>query len=367
MDIRIVSSLDDVGLDERGWNALAAHGRTRSIFQTHEWLRSWIEAFRNGSAPLFVVVHQDHQVIGVAPMMTCGGSARRVIRFLGDGRSDYCDLLAPPEGREVESAALRALIEEANWDVIELNCVPSSSGTIQAVVEACRLHGCHSIVERQYLCPTLLIAGREEAARRIRNKPSLRRTVNRLQRDGCLAYRHLTTATEIEPHLAGFFAQHVARWAVAGRRSLFLDENNCSFYRRLTANLGSTGWLLFSIVEFNGQPIAFHYGFDYGNAVLWYKPSFNVAYAPLSPGLVMVRELIGYAIEHGRCELDFTVGDEAFKRRFTNHCRTTAHVSLYRDVSRYSLALASRWMARATRRFPLLHRLTRRTDPGGRR
>jgi CelD/BcsL family acetyltransferase involved in cellulose biosynthesis len=360
MDTRIVSSLDDVGLDERGWNGLVAQGRTNSVFQTHEWMRSWIEAFGDSAAPLFVVVRLHDQVAGVAPMVAYSRSARRVIRFLGDGRSDYCDLLVSREDREVESAALRALIEDANWDIIELNGVPSGSGTIQGVVESCRLHGCRSIVERQYLCPTLVIAGREEAARLISNKPSLRRTVNRFKRDGCLSYRHLTTTTEVTPHLESFFAQHVARWARAGGRSLFLDENNRSFYRRLTANLGSTGWLLFSIVEFNGQPIAFHYGFDYDEAVMWYKPSFSVAYAPRSPGLVMVRELISYAIAHGRRELDFTVGEEAFKKRFTNHCRATTHVRIYRDPVRYGVALASGWMARVTRRFPRFHRLTRR-------
>lgn len=367
MDAMIVSRLEDVGLDERGWNDLAGRARTNSVFQTHQWVRSWLEAFGDGCEQLFVVVRDNDRVTGVAPMATWRRSEGRVMRFLGDGRADYCDLLVPRENREVQSAALRTLIGDTRWDVIELNGVPSGSGTIQEVVKASRLLGCHSIVERQYLCPTLLIADHEEDARRISNKPALRRTINRLKRDGCLTFHHLNTTAEIRPHLQNFFSQHVSRWARANRPSLFLAENNRCFYRQLTTNLGNTGWLLFSIVEFNGQPIAFHYGFDYDDAILWYKPSYSVAYAPRSPGLAMIRELMGYAIKQGRRELDFTVGDEAFKRRFTNHCRTTTQVRIYRDAFRYSLALASRWMARATRRFPLLHRLTRRGAPGGRR
>ncbi len=367
MDTGIVSSLEDVGLDERGWNDLAGQARTNSVFQTHQWMRSWLEAFGSACEPLLVVVRDNACVTGVAPMVAWTRAEGRVISFLGDGRADYCDLLVPREDRGVQSAALHTLIAETRWDVIELNGVPSHSGTIQDVVETSRGVGCRSIVERQYLCPTLLIAGHEEDARRISNKPALRRTINRFKRDGCLTYRHLNTTAEIQSHLEDFFAQHVSRWAHANCRSLFLAESNRCFYRHLTANLGNTGWLLFSIVQFNGQPIAFHYGFDYDDAILWYKPSFSVAYAPRSPGLAMVRELIGYAIQNGRRELDFTVGDEAFKRRFTNHCRTTTHVRIYRDAFRYSLALVSRWMARATRRFPSLHRLTRRGDSGGRR
>jgi CelD/BcsL family acetyltransferase involved in cellulose biosynthesis len=45
----------------------------------------------------------------------------------------------------------------------------------------------------------------------------------------------------------------------------------------------------------------------------------------------MVRHLIDYAISHRRRELDFTVGDEPFKRRFTNLTRRALHVQVYRN------------------------------------
>ena len=56
----------------------------------------------------------------------------------------------------------------------------------------------------------------------------------------------------------------------------------------------------------------------------------------------MVRHLIGRALEHDRSELDFTIGDEPFKRRFTNCTRKTVRLRIYRDWKRY-------WLARSRR------------------
>ena len=61
------------------------------------------------------------------------------------------------------------------------------------------------------------------------------------------------------------------------------------FYEALAEPLHARGWLQFSVVEFNGAPIAFHFGFDYFDCVTWYKPSFEVRYAEHSPGLLLTR------------------------------------------------------------------------------
>ena len=106
--------------------------------------------------------------------------------------------------------------------------------------------------------------------------------------------------------------------------------------------MADKGWLLFSMVEFNDQPIAFHYGFDYNDTVLWYKPSFDVEHASHSPGLVLLRYLIGYAIDQKRHELDFTIGDEPFKSRFTNSKRKTVSLKVFRNPGRFFLERSDR-------------------------
>ena len=172
----------------------------------------------------------------------------------------------------------------------------------------CERAGFPVVVDDSTVCPTLLVDGHTDEAQRIYDKPSLRRRQNYFERTGALVVRHLTSATEIAPLLDTFFAQHVSRWSGASHPSLFLKEQNRAFYRTLTRNLSDSPWLLFTVVEHDGQPMALHYGFDYHGVVTWYKPSFNPAFAAHSPGLVLLRGLIGHAIASERRELDFTLG-----------------------------------------------------------
>ncbi len=368
MEARVFSTLGDTGLDECRWNALAARGDTRSIFQTYQWTRSWLAAYGDEHEAVFVTAFGPGSVAGIAPLVVRRSSQRRrVLRFLGDGRADYCDFLTGGNKAKALSSLLSAALEAVPWDVVELGNLPARSRSVQMVQDICRRMGYSTLAEHQHPCPTLLVAGHEHVARRIANKPSLRRAVNRFARDGSLVFRHLKTMTEIEPYLEVFFDQHVERWAGSSSPSLFLDERNRVFYRELAASLAGKGWILFSVVEFNGEPVAFHYGFDYDGAVLWYKPSFSLAYASRSPGLVMVRGLIEYAMDHGRREFDFTVGDEPFKKRFTNASFATVRLRIFRDPVRLALARSVRLMARVARQFPSLKRLARNGGNGRRR
>ena len=331
---RVVNRLSDAGLDEQAWNALAASSDTNTVFQTHQWTTSWLDAYGDLHEPFLLIADNGNGPAAVAPLAANPSATRhgRVLQFIGDGRSDYCDFLVSGRKREGLSALINALLDNPEWDQIDLRNIPASSATPGLLRAACEERGLRFALRDQYLCPTLCIEGHEAEALRILNKPSLRRCVKGFARAGQHAEYDMTAASDIEPRLTDFFEQHIARWRHSPDPSLFLDERNRMFYRTLTRALDGTGWLLFSVVELNRQPAASHFGFDYNDTVLWYKPSFDPALAPLSPGNVMVRHLIDYAVARNRRELDFTVGNEPFKQRFTNLTRKTVQLRVYRNA-----------------------------------
>jgi CelD/BcsL family acetyltransferase involved in cellulose biosynthesis len=347
--VRVVTSFEETDLDEHGWNTLASSA-TNSVFQTHQWHRSWWSTYRTSYEPLLVVVSDAGSTCGVAPLMVEQTSARgRVVRFIGEGRADYCDLLAADNWNTV-AAMVRGLKDYGAWDILDLSNIPSESHTVAMLKAICEHEGLRVMVHDHFVCPTLMVRGHERAALTVLNKPSLRRRQNYFERIGRLTFRDLTAAKDVEPYLDAFFTQHIARWRATSTPSLFQDQVNRSFYRELTARLDRTGWLLFSVVELDGRPIALHYGFDYNDALIWYKPSFDPAFASGSPGLVLVRHLIHYVLDHKRRELDFTIGDEPFKQRFTNVMRKTVNVQIYRDPARYAFERSRRGLMAAVRR-----------------
>ena len=257
--------------------------------------------------PLFVTVSDGHDTKGVAPLYveeTAGSS--RVVRFVGDGRADYCDLLAGDDVNTVAAivkglARLRQLGHRGPW---QHSVAVAQRGHAQVALRRMPAFASWSTISssaRRCSC-----AATSMRAQRILDKPSLRRRQNYFERIGRLGFRDLTSTSDIEPHLDAFFDQHTARWNGTSTPSLFQEAANRTFYRDLMSRMDGTRWLLFSLVEFDDRPIAFHYGFDYNDTLMWYKPSFDPAFAARSPGLVLVRHLIRRALEDGRRELDFT-------------------------------------------------------------
>lgn len=339
-------------LDDDTWNRLVAASEPNSVFQTAQWLKTWHAVLGEQREPFLAIQSNGTDVVGLAPLFVDERFGERVLRMLGEGRADYCDLIGEDK-RQVVNGLFDTLRRDHTWDELHLSNIPAHSPTVDAVESAATHEGYRFTIEEQYLCPTLVIRGREHDADAIVNKPSVRRRVNALNRLGRVVCRHLTTADDIEPYLDAFFAQHVERWQLTDTPSLFCDPVKQTFYRRLTQALSSSGWLLFTVVELDGHPVAFHYGFDYNESLIWYKPSFDIGLAPCSPGMILMRHLIQYGLEHKRRELDFTVGDEAFKRRFTNELRRTVCIRVFRQAARYAVEVSKQRMTQAVKRAAL--------------
>ena len=94
------------------------------------------------------------------------------------------------------------------------------------------------------------------------------------------------------------------------------------------------------------RPIAYHFGFVSDKRLLWYKPSFDPSIRKGSPGVVLIRHLIGYARQHNLAELDFTIGAEPFKDRFSSGTRYVDTYRIHRSRLRF-FADAGYWRTRA--------------------
>lgn len=345
--VRAASSFEDSGVSVAEWNDLVARSETRSVFQTYEWLHSWWRSFRSTCDLRLLTVTDGPRPVAVAPLVSCQQGAKRVVRFIGDGRADYSDILVGERRSDAIASVLSALHADPAWHVLELNNIPEVSSTASMVAAAAEGLGYHVLIEPQFLCPSLVIRAHEEEAMAIRDKASVRRKRHKLDRLGNVAVRHLQSVQDIEPLLDTFFEQHVDRWAPTESPSLFLRPENREFYRALARELAPVGRLLFTVLELDGRPIAMHYGFVHGGVLTWYKPSFDRALLEHSPGTVMVGHLVAYAIEKGYDELDFTLGNEAFKNRFTNTMRRTVRVRVFRSRTEYLAALSKRGLAHA--------------------
>jgi CelD/BcsL family acetyltransferase involved in cellulose biosynthesis len=333
--LRINLVTDFAQLDARRaeWNALAARSATNTIFQTYEWHASWWRAFGADYEAVVLLVEEGDELVGIAPLMRSRqrvlGFRQQVVEFIGAPLgSDYCDFIVPAERSDVLKRIVEWLLSRRqHLQLLVCSDLPEASPTLAALAAYGAEYGWHAETKRLYGAPTRIFNNPEED-QKLPKKKSLVRHHNYFKRNGTLTFEVLTEAAAIEPHLATFFAQHIARRALTEHPSQFLDERQQVFYRELVRALAPTGWLHFAVVRYNDAPLAYHLGFVYGGRFIWYKPTFDVAYAEHSPGEVLLKFLLEQALALGVDEFDFTIGEESFKYRFANHERSNHQLRL---------------------------------------
>jgi len=313
------------------WDSIWNSAASQEIFNRFEWARSVWPVYGPKRTLCTPLVFHGTCLVGILPLSVENG----VLQFLGSPRSDYNDILcADGQDSSILEIALKTLLEDRSrkvfWNHALLEGVPEQSqlaallGGLSKTIKA-RLH---FVAERECLSASLSPDKKNEPLKSLRTSKTLRRNENFLRREGNLSFRRLDDRKEIKTHLPEFFRQHELRWAFAGRKSQFLDEDERRFYRRLVDSYDPAKELHFSVLQHAGRPIAYHLGFIYRGKFLYYKPTFDIGYWKYSPGDLLHKYLYEYVTELDVKVFDYTVGGERYKKRYANQTRQnyTLHI-----------------------------------------
>jgi len=343
MNVQVIRSISDLHIGKNEWNSLVLRDVTSSVFQTYEWFECWWKAFETRGQPLILIARDvNDTIIGIASLIIVQERTEKTVRFCGYNNADYCDFIAPGDKTEIVKLFLSTLmLPEFEWDRVLLFNLSEVSPTSRIVREFCK--------ENQYIysdypstpAPYLDVKASPDAVKRIVKKYSVVRRYRALKKKGELVFRTLNGG-EIYSYLPVLFEQHIARWSTERNGSLFNDEHNRVFYTELACMLSKTSWGSFTVLECDGKPVGLHYGFVFNNKMIWYKPTFDMNYSKFSPGIVLIKYLIEDAVRNNLDELDFTIGDEPFKGRFTTDVRCNNNIVIFRGRLNYLFVMAGR-------------------------
>ncbi len=256
-------------------------------------------------------------------MQVRGPLGLRQLEFTGTPNADYQDLILGSNRSESLRQICRSLhTVRRRWDMIVLRNLPEESPTRNELKAEFQRLGLGVLDMEPQPCPTLAIRGHEAECDALLARYSVRRVMRSLSKLGPLKLEMLDTADQIDQNLPLFFEQHVVRRAGTSAASPFIRDDYRRWYREMAHAASARGWLHFSRLDCGSKPVAFHFGFQYGSRLSWYKPSFDPSLAGLSPGTALIQHLIENARERGLAEIDFGGGLEPFKARFSNTQRS---------------------------------------------
>lgn len=128
---------------------------------------------------------------------------------------------------------------------------------------------------------------------------------------------------------------HKERWAFDNVQSAFLNRGREDLYSCHKDNK------VLSVISDGDEIVAIHYGMLLGNVFLWHTPVLNIKYLNYSPIELLLYEVVNFCKLNGLNVLDFGLGDERYKLRFSNSKRkvlTELHPASYKGWVCYLLS-----------------------------
>lgn len=342
MNIKVIRDHHLLTRYESSWSKLLESCEINTVFQTLPWQQSWWQTFGSEYQTLLLIAEEDGEVIGIAPLVQYHrkilGKKERVVTFVGapTRSSDYNAFIYPIGQPQILKAFLEHLYQQKDWTIIDFTDLPTDSQQFSRICSFCKSRELPCTTRKLYDAPTRILGDQISDLKATRKK-SLLRHFNYFTRTADLTLQKIEDSSTIKKLLPLFFAQQMEQRQLFGKPSLFCQPKQREFFHSLTENMTEKGWLDFSVLYFNGQALAFHFGFKYNDSLIWYQSSFDPAYAKHGPGQIILKLLLEDAIKKGLREFDFTIGAEEYKYRFANLVRSNSQVQVHNSRLSYLL------------------------------
>jgi CelD/BcsL family acetyltransferase involved in cellulose biosynthesis len=321
------------------WELLVDEDPHASLFQSPRYLAVWHQVLGQRVTARVHAVRRDGRLIGVVPeaheRVGTPSGPTEVRRFLGGTEvTDYLGPVSRVEDRaDVANAYVAHLAEDRDWDEYVAGGIPADSGWIEVFRRAVGDHGL-AIFEQdtEDVCPRVDLAGGFDGylgrlPGRLRHE--LQRKTRKLARDAGELRLIEIPAPEVPDHLDAFL--DLAAGSDPEKSGFFARDDVRAWFAALADEFVGDGVFRLHQLEVGGMPGASTVSLVHGGEWGLYNSAFDPALSALSPGIVLVNQLIQVAADGGCHVFDLLRGDEAYKYRFGATDRPVERLTIVRS------------------------------------
>lgn len=370
VEVRVLTSPEELAPLRREWNALLADERRSEIFLTHEWFdAAW--QWRRTAADLFVLcLYERNRLSAVLPLVRDrrNGSARRDLAFLSVPDTQYCDIVARDDRREAAAIAFaRELVRRRReWDVLRLPYLREDAVAAVVLPHAFARLGIRSRLTFEGENAYVPLDGTWDAYYATRSR-SLKKAnnlcANRLRKTGDVEVKWLEPGSGGAPSLDRFLDEAIGisarSWKTRTANSLDHPGPE-AFIRRLSHLAGASGWLSIWVLTLDGKPIAMEYQLAAGGNVYALRSDFDASSDDLSPGSHLNRALLERLFGRGLRRYYMGPGNNPYKLRWTEQSERVGTLVAFSPSARGRVRAAWELGIR-----PALRRFRDRLQPPG--
>jgi CelD/BcsL family acetyltransferase involved in cellulose biosynthesis len=310
--MRVELTDDPAAFRTREWSALVEADPAGTLFHTPAYLKLWWEEFGAGSLVL-AFVEDDGQAVGACAFESVQGR----LQFLGGfDVTDYMGPVARPGLERTVAGELIAAVLEVPWTEANFAGLPHGPAWLPALEDAAASRGIEVQRESDGVAPLIELPGSFDgylAALPAKLRHEMRRKERRLAEEAGGYRITLSTAQSVQEDLDRFIELHRSS---PGPKGKFMHAGMEIFFRRLGDTLLAPHQFHLTFLELDGKKVAGAIGFAYGDTFSLYNSAFDREFGRLSPGTVLVTDLIRRSAEVGRRRFDMLKGELDYKYRF---------------------------------------------------
>lgn len=368
------------------WNRLLCESDCDILFLTHEWVLCWWRHFgqyRPSGAKierlLLAVRSEDGQLCGLAPFIITRysffGIPLRVVGFLGEGTSDYSDLIVSRSVNKdlVCDTLIMFLADQGwRWDVIDLRNLYADSNTLRLLKDAATRAGWSDSVDLESFCRYIPIQGEWDAyysqCSSAAGRRAHRKEWRRLNTVGPAEIKFVDAPSDLYAFLEMLAEVESHHPDIENARPGFMRTYPFRpFIEEFLFYAAPNDWLKVALLECSGLVVAYYLSFLYKGRYYAYLTSYRKDFKRFGVGRLTFIHMLEHFWNSGADEIDLLRGEERYKSSWAENGRQNQRLTVARATlrSRMSVWLWKVALVEMEHRLPRIHNAYRLINDHG--
>jgi len=332
-------SLDEVDAWESAWRDLG--GRVGHPLSQFNWIRTGLSAFSNDAVPQLVGAFRQEQLVALAPLVS-----RRLHGIRRLSLAGVNELFEPGNMVWTDERALERIFSvlARGGSPLLLERIGADSLSLKKLKRAYR--GRAVIITRpQATCPFIALDEswlEPEQHLNSGRRSDLRRAGRKAEQLGLVTTEiHTPDLNELPQLLDIAFEVEAKSWKGETGTALAIDPHRAVFYRHFAEAACIEGILRICFLRIGDRVAAMQLAVEQGGGFWLLKVGYDAQFSGCSPGLLLMRDTIRYAVEAGLTSYEFLGRAESWTKVWTETEHPYVSVRVYPIGVRGMAALAA--------------------------
>ncbi|WP_224981893.1 GNAT family N-acetyltransferase [Geomonas agri] len=317
------------------WDALAKAYGDLGVFLSFENFSCWWRSFGAAARPLVTVLSKGGKPMGIFPcQLVQEGTQQRSIRSLTNNETHCYDFLVAGEERPAAlSGFLLAAARLFPAESITIEKMPAQGPNTGPLLELLARRGGRFHQSFHPTAPWLEVPqSEEELLGRLsgRVQKSLRQSRKRGAREGRIWLQAVTGNDSLEATLSEVFEVEYRGWKGEAGTAIKCRHDAESYYRGVARWALESGALVLFLLRLDQCVTAACFCLVRGNTLFILKTGYDEKYRHLTPGLLLLAEVLTWCRETGGYSVcDLCGGCEPWKMEWTGRTGASGMITIY--------------------------------------